>query len=144
MWFNPIMTWLLRSPLHGFISSNTMLMTYTGRKSGKTFTTPMNYLRMQDDEGEYLLTTSTRERTWWRNLRGGASVTLRLQGKDLPTRAEAIEDEPAVAAELGAFFKQAPKMAKYFDVRLDADGKPEKDDLMKAAQARVVVRSALG
>jgi len=144
MWFNPIMTWLLRSPLHGFISSNTMLMTYTGRKSGKTFTTPMNYLRMQDDEGEYLLTTSTRERTWWRNLRGGASVTLRLQGKDLPARAEAIEDEPAVAAELGAFFKQAPKMAKYFDVRLDADGKPEKDDLMKAAQTRVVVRSVLG
>jgi deazaflavin-dependent oxidoreductase (nitroreductase family) len=144
MWFNPIMTWLLRSPLHGLISSNTMLMTYTGRKSGKTYITPMNYLRMRDPGGEYLLTTSTRERTWWRNLRGGAPVTLRLRGKDFPARAEAIEDEPAVAAELGAFFKQAPKMARYFDVRLDADGTPVQDDLVKAAQARVVVRSVLG
>jgi deazaflavin-dependent oxidoreductase (nitroreductase family) len=144
MWFNPIMTWLLRSPLHGLISGNTMLMTYQGRKSGKTYTTPVNYLRMQDSEGQYLLTTSKRDRTWWRNLRGGASVTLRLRGKDLRARAEAIEDEPAVAGELGAFFKQAPKMAKYFDVRLNADETPVQEDLVKAAQARVVVRSVLG
>jgi deazaflavin-dependent oxidoreductase (nitroreductase family) len=144
MWFNPFMTWLLRSPLHGFISSNTMLVTYTGRKSGKTYTTPVNYLRMKDSRGEYLLTTSTRERTWWRNLRGGAAVTLRLQGKDLPAQAEVLEDEGAVIDELGAFFEKAPKMAKYFGVRLEANGKPDRDDLARAAVTRVVVRTVVG
>ena len=143
MWFNPIMTWLLRSPLHSVISSNTMLMTYTGRKSGKIFTTPMNYLRMKDSRGEYLLTTSLRERTWWRNLRGGAAVTLQLQGKNMPAQAEAHEDEGVVISELEAFFEQAPKMAKYFGVKIEANGKPNRDDVARAAQTRVVVRTVV-
>ncbi len=42
MWYNPIMMWLLRSPLHGMLSSSTMIITYTGRKSGKMFSTPDN------------------------------------------------------------------------------------------------------
>ena len=66
MWFNPIIQWLLRSPLHLMVSKNMMLMTYTGRKSGKIYTTPMNYLAI----GEAFYTISTRERRWWRNLRG--------------------------------------------------------------------------
>ena len=143
MWFNPLMTWLLRSPLHSVISSNTMLMTYTGRKSGKIFTTPMNYLRMKDSRGEYLLTTSLRERTWWRNLRGGAAVTLQLQGKNMPAQAEAHEDEGVVISELEAFCEQAPKMAKYFGVKIEANGKPNRDDVARAAQTRVVVRTVV-
>jgi hypothetical protein len=74
MWFNPIMSWMLRSPLHSIVSKNMMLMTYTGRKSGKSYTTPMNYLEMNGG----LYTNSYRDRAWWRNLRGGAEVTLRL------------------------------------------------------------------
>lgn len=31
MWYNPIMTWVLRSPLHSLLSSNTTLITYQGR-----------------------------------------------------------------------------------------------------------------
>lgn len=62
MWFNPMMKWLIASPLHIFVSKNMMLITYTGRKSGVTYTTPVNYLR----EGNTLYVTSWRERTWWR------------------------------------------------------------------------------
>jgi len=45
MWYNPIMMWVLRSPLHGMLSGSTMIITYTGRKSGQTFSTPVNYVR---------------------------------------------------------------------------------------------------
>jgi hypothetical protein len=38
MWYNPIMRGLLNSPMHFFASKNMMLMTYKGRKSGKTYT----------------------------------------------------------------------------------------------------------
>ena len=34
-WVNKMMIWLLRSPLHGTVSKKMMLMTVTGRKSGK-------------------------------------------------------------------------------------------------------------
>ena len=47
---------------------------------------------MHDERGEYLLTTSLRSRTWWRNLRSGAAVKLHLEGKERPAQAEAIED----------------------------------------------------
>jgi hypothetical protein len=32
---------LLRSPLHGLLSGMLMLLSYTGRKSGRTYTIPI-------------------------------------------------------------------------------------------------------
>jgi hypothetical protein len=143
MWFDPITIWLLRSPLHGVMSKSTMLITCTGRKSGKSYTTPVNYWRMSDEGGEYLLTTSYRRRTWWRNLRGVAPVSLHLQGRDLPARAEAFEDPQVVTAEVSAFLSQNPRLARYYKVGLDEDGRPNAADLAKAAEPLVVIHTRL-
>jgi len=35
---------LLRSPLHALVSKSTLLITFTGRKSGKKYTTPITVL----------------------------------------------------------------------------------------------------
>jgi deazaflavin-dependent oxidoreductase (nitroreductase family) len=133
------MKWLLRSPLHGLISNSFMLITFTGRKSGQTYTTPVNYVRDGDD----LLVTSYRQRTWWRNLRGGAPVTVRVQGRDLEGVGEAITDDEGVAANLLAFLQKVPNRAKYFRVGLDANGQPNPEDVARSAQDRVVVRIRL-
>lgn len=61
---NPFMKTILRSPLHGLVSENVILITFTGRKSGKTYTTPVNYVR----DGEALIILSHDDRTWWKNL----------------------------------------------------------------------------
>jgi deazaflavin-dependent oxidoreductase (nitroreductase family) len=61
-----------------------MLVTVTGRKSGRGHTTPVNYVR----EGNQLTVVSRRDRTWWRNVAGGAPVTVRLSGKEVAGRAE--------------------------------------------------------
>jgi hypothetical protein len=37
--YNPIVIHLLRSPLHGLMSESTMLVTYTGHRSGRTYAT---------------------------------------------------------------------------------------------------------
>lgn len=137
MWFNPIMRWLIRSPLHFFVSKNMMLMTYTGRKSGKTYTTPMNYLTI----GDYLYTISSRERVWWRNLRAGAPVTLRLRGKDVPAQAEAIEDPDQVASSLQQFLNAAPEYARYLNVQIDSNGSPNPEELARLANERIMVRT---
>ena len=42
---NPFMKAILRSPLHGMISGSTMIVTVTGRKSGKRISPPANYRR---------------------------------------------------------------------------------------------------
>jgi deazaflavin-dependent oxidoreductase (nitroreductase family) len=143
MWFNPIIQWLLRSPLHFLVSQNMMLISYTGRKSRKRYTTPVNYLRMSDEYGEYLATTSQKDRLWWRNLRGGAQVRLRLQGKERTANAEVIEDEQDVAQNMLAFFQQAPHMARYFKLALDANGKPLPEDVAQSTRDRVFVKTRL-
>lgn len=139
MWYNSIMKWILRSPFHGLLSKSTMLITYTGRKSSKLYTTPVNYVR----DGDVLSVTSFRYRTWWRNLRGGAPVTVRLQGRDLKATAEVIEDDVGVAAGLMAHLQKAPQLARYFQVQLDANRQPDAADIARAAQNRVVIRIRL-
>jgi deazaflavin-dependent oxidoreductase (nitroreductase family) len=139
MWYNSIMAFVLRSPLHGMLSKNTMLITYSGRKSGKAYTTPVNYIQVEDG----LLVTSYRKRTWWRNLRGGASVTLRLQGKDRQATAEVYEDDENVTRYLAAYLSKAPQVAKYFNVSLDDKGEPNLADVRRAAGERVIIRVQL-
>jgi deazaflavin-dependent oxidoreductase (nitroreductase family) len=116
-----------------------MLMTYTGRKSGKSYTTPMNYLAMNGT----LYTNSYRDRVWWRNLRGGAEVTLHLKGEDVPAQAEVIEDQASVSGYLNEYFESAFHLAKYMEVRMDADGNPDAEDIARLAQEMVVVRTEM-
>jgi deazaflavin-dependent oxidoreductase (nitroreductase family) len=136
MWYNGIMTALLRSPLHGAISHSVLALTYTGRKSGRTYTVPVNYVRDPDDY-ERLLITSTPARTWWRNLREGQSVIVRLRGRDVLSFADVLEGESATAA-LAAYFRGAPQMAKYFEVKMEGD-EPDADDVARVAPSRIMV-----
>src|SRR5262249_17743027 len=41
---NPVIRALLRSPVHGLMSKSLMLITFTGRKSGRRYTTPVRYV----------------------------------------------------------------------------------------------------
>jgi hypothetical protein len=83
--------------------------------------------------------TSWRERTWWRNLRDGGPVKLRLQGKDVTATPEVIEDDVGVAVKLMTCFKLMPRLAQYYQVELDGEGNPVQDDVSKAAKSKVVV-----
>ena len=136
MWYNPIMIRLLRSPLHGMVSKEMMLVTVTGRKSGRSISTPTNYFR----DGNTLWVLSWRERTWWRNLRGGAHLRVLLAGKSLEGNGQVIEEENAVARALQDYYRMVPKLAKYFNVSLDEAGNPILADCKQASQKMVVVR----
>ncbi len=139
MWYNPLLTMILRSPLHSLLSVNTLALTYTGRKSSRTYTTPVNYVR----DGDRLWATSYRTRTWWRNLRSEVSVSLRLQGREVQATGQALEDEAAVTEALATYLSKVPGWARYFKVGLDASGQPDRDDLARAAKERVMIQFQL-
>jgi len=130
---NPIITALLRSPLHATADASMMLISVTGRRSGKVYTTPVNYLR----DGETLVVISQRERTWWRNVRGGADVGLRVQGQARCGFATVAEDDASVAQALGRIVSSRPAYARFLGITMRPDGTP--DDLTRAAHSRVVV-----
>src|SRR5215212_4309628 len=88
---NPFVSMILRSPLHRLLSSHVLLLTFTGRKTGKQFTISAGYTR----EGDTLTLFSSK--SWYKNLRGGGScVAMHLQGRGRTGRAEVIEDRTAV------------------------------------------------
>ena len=136
MWFNPMMVWLLKSPLHGMISKGVMLVSVTGRKSGKTISTPTNYLH----DGNTLWVISWRDRKWWKNLRGGTDMRVLLAGRSVEGRGQVIEAEKEVAQSLFDYYRRVPKVAKYVEIGLDAAGLPVSADCKRAAQKLVVVK----
>jgi deazaflavin-dependent oxidoreductase (nitroreductase family) len=70
---------VLRSPAHRLLSGMAIELRYTGRRSGREFTLPVQYAR----EGERLLVAvqDPSTKTWWRNFRTPQEVSVRLRGK---------------------------------------------------------------
>ena len=129
--YNPIVSWMLRSPLHGLMSNSTMLITFAGRKSGKSYTTPVNYVR--DDHT--LLVVSPKDRVWWRNLRGGAPVTVHVRAQTFRGVGRAFEDEEAVEeGGLLTMLRKVGTFRRYWRVELDANDQPkDPQDLLRVA-----------
>jgi len=131
---NDFVAFMLRTPLYIFLGK-TMLITVTGRKTGKKYTTPVGYYRTDD----MLWIISNRDRTWWRNLIGGAEVTLRLRGKNGTGFAEAILDEQTVTQQVMEYVRHIPMSAKALGVRVE-NGEPHPEDVARLAKERLFVK----
>ncbi len=135
---NSAMRFILRSPMHGMVSNSVLLITFTGRKSGKTYSTPVSYSQHDDQ------VTVFTHATWWKNLRSGTPVTLRIRGRDLQGLPEPVaEDKRAVAAGLAAHLRQVPSDARYYGVTFDANGAPRAEEVDQAVQTVVMLRFRL-
>lgn len=135
---NRLMTFVLRSPLHGIVSKNFLLITFTGRKSGKIYTTPVSY--SQDGDRVTIFTHAN----WWENLQHEAPLTLRLRGQEIQGLAESIaEDKQAIAAGLMAHLQKAPHDAKFYNVTFNNHGLPRIEEVEKAVQTVTMIQVQL-
>jgi deazaflavin-dependent oxidoreductase (nitroreductase family) len=135
---NSAMKLVLRSPVHGMVSKSLLLITFTGRKSGKAYTTPVSY--SQYDDLVYVFSHNT----WWKNLRGGAPVTLLIRGRELQGLAKPVAgDKQAIAAGLMAHLRKVPSDARYYGVTFDDHHNPRAEEVDQAAQTVVMIRIRL-
>ena len=129
---------ILCSPLHRLLSGKRLVLSFTGRRSGTRYATPVNYLQRG---GELLITT---DHKWWHNLDGGAPVAVRLRGRQLRASAEAIRDPDAVAEALTALVLDHPPYGRWADIHTGPDGTPDPSDVRaEVARGRVLVRVQL-
>ena len=136
---NELVKRILRSPLHSLLSKNRMLLTFTGRKSGKRYTIPLSYVQ----EGDTILCV-TNKSSWWRNLRGGVPVKVMLKGQERDGNAQAIFDDPAVIMQgLQKLLQAIPSDAKYHGVKLDLKGQPDVEDMAQVAYSSILIRIQL-
>jgi deazaflavin-dependent oxidoreductase (nitroreductase family) len=134
---NGFMCWVLRSPLHGMLSNSMMLIAVTGRKTGRQYTTPVEYYR----DGDTLWVISSRDRTWWRNIQGGGEVGLLLKRKPVTAFAETILDECEVEAQLKEYVRRMPMSARALGL-LEKDV-PNEDAIKRVAKDRLFVQLSL-
>jgi deazaflavin-dependent oxidoreductase (nitroreductase family) len=131
---NDFVKFFLRTPLH-FFMGDTMLITVTGCKTGKKYSTPVGVYR----DGDCLWVMTSRDRTWWRNIRNGASVTLLLKGKTVTAFAEAELDEQAVEIRLLDYIRHVPMAAKPLGIRME-NKTPNAEDVGRVAKDRLFVK----
>ncbi len=116
-----------------------MLLEYTGRRSGREYTTPVGYFRW--DENTVVAFSSA---GWWRSLRDGGPVRLRIRGRWLDAVPTVVEDVEERAALLDEFLRRfGPGLARRFYLGLPEDRAPTREDLLVAAANRAVVRFGL-
>jgi hypothetical protein len=81
------------APLVGkFVRKGITVVSYTGRRSGRTFTTPVGYQRKGDVVDIRVMIPDAK--TWWRNFSGeGGPLTLELDGKQQTGHATSHRDD---------------------------------------------------
>ena len=132
---NRAMKSVLRSPLHRIVSKSILLISFTGRKSGKKYTTPVSY----SQEGDRI--TIFTHANWWKNLNEELPLTLRLQGCDVRGFPETIsDDQNMVAAALSDHLKNVPSDARYYQVTFDDHGNPVEQDVLEAVKTVVMIK----
>jgi hypothetical protein len=91
---------LLESPLHGLASRQLALITVTGRRSGRTYTFPVEY-KQRGDAVKVGVGWPDRK-IWWRNLLGeGGPVTMLIRGQERSGHAVARRrDDGSVTVEI--------------------------------------------
>jgi hypothetical protein len=132
---NDFINWVLRSPFHGVLSNGMMLITVTGHKTGRKYTIPVGYYR----EGQYLWVITSRSRTWWRNLLGGADVGLLLKREPVHAYAEPELDEKFVETQLVQYLRHVTPAAKSLGIRME-NSQANAEDVERIAKDRLFVR----
>jgi deazaflavin-dependent oxidoreductase (nitroreductase family) len=136
---NPIVKFLLNSPIHWPLSHWFAILSWTGRKTGKRYSTPVSHIR----EGEVVwITTGDR---WWRNLGDRGPVTIRVRGQWREAVAAPITDPAESQTGHERLFRAHPWFRWLSGIPESSAGGADPVELGRALQAgRVLVRIELG
>ncbi len=138
---NPLVKALLRSPLHRLVSEHLMLLTFSGRKTGSTYTVVVG---RHEVNAALVVPTGTTGRRWRLNFRGGAPVVVTIEGRRRRGRGELMEDPEEVARVHELLLDRLGlKNARRLGLRINVDRWPSRDELEAVLAGRGVVRVEL-
>lgn len=130
---NPLIGSILRSPFHGLLSKDILLLEFVGRRSGRSFRTPVSFIAPSPDL--HLVFTGN---PWWRNLEDARAAAW-VQGEKRAFRSTVVRDPARVAAGLTDFLTRVPRDGRFHGVALSPEGKPDARDVARAAARTVMI-----
>ena len=115
---NPLVVRLLRSPLHRVIGGGLMLITVTGRRTGRRYTIPVGYQR--DGDVLHVLVSKARRKQWWRNFRDPAALEVELRGETFAARGRVVDpQDEQFFTVVEATLRRLPMLARQFGIVWD-------------------------
>jgi len=129
---------LLRSRLRSLVGGRLAILTVTGRITGKKHSFPV--MCAADDQGMVVIAAFADAKSWWKNLRTEAEITVELEGRVIRARASALLAEDAIRGHaIRRYLRRFGSVAKTLGV---ATGFESRDDsaLGREAKGSVVVR----
>jgi hypothetical protein len=123
---NPFMRLMLHLPIKP-MQERLMLLTYTGRRSGRRYTLPLSYVA--DADGSLLVPGGG---AWKRGIQLGRPVTVRLLGRNRMATPEVIRDVAEIERLLPRLVSGNPRAESFIGVPMDADGRPNRARLEQA------------
>jgi deazaflavin-dependent oxidoreductase (nitroreductase family) len=115
---NRAMSRIIRSPVSWLVDRGVMLVTVYGRRSGKPYTLPVQYVK--DGDVVWVLVGNSEQKTWWRNLRDEApvEVVLRHRVRHGRGRAHTFDQHPETVEEgLRRYRERFRGMARALGIR---------------------------
>ena len=135
---NPVMRRLLESPVHWPMSRWFAVLAWTGRKSGRRYSTPVSYVC----EGTTAFVTTGDK--WWRNLGGGEPVAMRVSGRWRQGSAAPLLDPAESRAEHERLFRDHSWFRWLSGIPAGRGGGADPNAVTRAVAAgRVLVRIEL-
>lgn len=139
-WANRMMCRMLRTPgLQSWLGRSVAMVTFTGRRSGRTITIPVSYTR----RGNTVMVLTKTVRHWWRNFAQEPAVRLRLRGQEHTGTARAIDDTEERKTRIAAFLRQRTRDARAYGVGLQPDKTVPDDELERLAPQLVPIEITL-
>jgi len=127
------MTFLLRRGWMGALSDIVMVITTTGRKTGKKHSIPIGYLRDGDD---IVTLTGEQVSNWFRNVLANGEATLEIKKEKFDVCGELITDE----TERQHIFKMYQQNEKYFKSNFGIEVTSPESELQAALAKRRFIR----
>src|SRR5690625_5236750 len=124
---NAVPAAVLRTPLlHRLLSGRYLLLTFTGRSTGRRYRTPLAYSATLEGS------TCSPDARWWRHLLTEPAVELLLRGGRARVVARAVHDVAEAAELLGHLVHGVPGYRRAAGLRADRGGRVSAAELVRA------------
>jgi hypothetical protein len=130
---NVFMRPVLRLPFPTPFTKRIMLVSFTGRKTGKAYQQPLSYVQ----QGGTLLTPGGGK--WKLNLREDQPVRIRLLGHDVFARPEFVKGPDEVERLIGVMAAANPTVGTFVGIPKGPDGRLDRSRLESALKYGLVI-----
>jgi hypothetical protein len=133
---NPLEKIILKSPLHGLLSEDLALVSFTDHRTGKKLSFAVEYQR----EKRFVRIVCSRKENCWRKFTFGSPIEITIKGTNYHGWAEIIEDREEMIKEWKALFRHRPETAKELGIELSESGEIEIPDSAEILSEYAILR----